>query len=160
MHRKKKRFFNPFLFTDGKEIFHKKKVPVIGLTQVESNRHHLYPKDRGLIPGVNKEKFLLRMWEYKHFKGWNVLFQFSYKEEGQTKTSELTIDEIITLMSINHWFVEDKVGTNAWKILFGEKNLNEALDLLCRMLAIKFNYQWQKTFPKAINSIKRKLVAI
>jgi len=156
---KRKKFFHPFLYTNGKELFSKKEIPVIGLVPVKANRHHLYPRDRGDIPGVNKEKFLLRLWEYKHFQGWNHLFQFCFIENGVKKCSELTIDEIITLMAIKHRFITHKVGSRPWVILFGKKDLDEALDLLCRMLAWKFNYQWQKVFPKKINIAIIKIAA-
>ncbi|MDQ5954962.1 MAG: hypothetical protein QG583_890, partial [Patescibacteria group bacterium] len=66
---------HPFLFMDELHIFDKRKVPVIGLNPVFTNRHHLYPKNREHFKGINKSKFLLRIWEHKHFLGWNKLFQ-------------------------------------------------------------------------------------
>lgn len=140
---------HPYLFTDGKKIFKHKKSqrhsnPPIGLKPVLTNRHHLYPKDREKIEGINKEKFLLRLWEHKHFLGWNKLFQFCYLDKhGCKKTYELTIDEIITHMIKEDPFMLKRVGTPAWKILFGEKKLYEAAELLCRMLYLKFNRQWR-----------------
>ncbi|HWA32307.1 MAG TPA: hypothetical protein VG694_02570 [Candidatus Paceibacterota bacterium] len=156
---KKGRYVHPYLFTDGRKILSKKNCPVVGLEPVRSTRHHLYPKDRGDIPAVNKEKFLLRLWGYKHFQGWNPLFQFCFVEDGAKHCSELTIDEIITLMAIKHPFIVNKVGSKPWKILFGEKELEDALDLLCRMLAWKFNYKWQKCFPKKITLVAATLAA-
>ncbi len=145
--------FHPFLYTDSKKrVYNRKHYPVIGLVRERANRHHLYPKDRVDIKGINKEKFLLRLWEHRHFKGWNPLFQFCYMENGKIKCSELTIDEIITLMVMRHSFIVNKVGTEPWKILFREKNLTEALDLLCRMLAFKFNNTWSFVFPKNIKA--------
>lgn len=147
---------HPFLYTNQKEVFHKKEVPVLGLVPVRANRHHLYPKDREEIPGINKEKFLLKLWEYKHFNGWNYLFKFSYMENGEKKCTELIIDEIITLMIIKHPFITDQVGSKAWKILFKNKTLDQALDLLCRMLAWKFNHKWKEVFPIKIDLAVKK----
>ena len=155
MSKKKREYLHPFLFRNkkGEIVFSKTKVLTKGLTQIKGNRHHLYPKQREDIPGINKEKFLLRIWDYKHFQGWNQLFQFCFKENGKNRCSELTIDEILTLMAVRHRFITEKVGTKPWKILFGEKNLDDAFNLLCRLLAIKFNYQWQKIFPKKITLV-------
>ncbi|MDE2030954.1 MAG: hypothetical protein KGI58_01695 [Patescibacteria group bacterium] len=153
--------FHPFLYTNGKDTYNIKHMPVIGLDRVKANRHHLYPKKCEDIPEINKEKFLLRLWEYKHFQGWNILFQFCYLENGIKKNSELTIDEIITLMIIKHPFITKKVGSKAWKILFKENNLNQACDILCRMLAWKFNHKhtWKKSFPSKIEFAVEKMAA-
>lgn len=152
----RKRHVHPYLYTNGREIFSIKHMPVIGLEPVRATRHHLYPRERCDLPGVNKEQFLLSLWGYRHFNGWNKLFQFSYMENGTKERSELTIDEIITLMAIRHPFITEKVGTAPWKVLFRNLDLDGALDLLCRMLAMKFNYQWQQTFPKQITCAVRK----
>lgn len=150
-----KSYQHPFLYTDGRSIIvSAKEYPVIGLNRVKSNRHHLYPKNRDDIPAKHKEPFLLRLWEYKHFQGWNQLFQFSYIENNKKHWSELTIDEIITLMAIHHPFITQKVGTQPWKILFKDKTLDDACDLLCRMLSRKFNYAPQRIFPKKITFVK------
>lgn len=148
------RSIHPFLYTNGKEVFSRKTSPAIGLEPVRTTFHHLYPKKRVDISKdneCNKKKFLLRIWEHKHFYGWNKLFQFFIKEEN--KCYELTIDEIITLMVVRHRIIEEKVGTRPWKILFGNKSVDEALDILCRMLAMKFNYQWQHSFPVKIKFV-------
>lgn len=135
---------HPFLFMDELHIFDKRKVPVIGLNPVFTNRHHLYPKNREHFKGINKSKFLLRIWEHKHFLGWNKLFQFCYLDKnGHKKGFELIIDEIITHMIQEDPYMTSRVGTPAWKILFGKKKLHEAAELLCRMLSIKFQRQWR-----------------
>lgn len=157
-HRKKKLpniILHPFLWTNTSQsiLYNVKNTPVIGLYRVRANRHHLYPKSRIDFNGINKEKYLLRLWEYKHFRGWNPLFQFCYEENGTVVCSELVIDEIITLMIIKHPYITRQVGSKAWKILFGDKNLDQALDLLCRMLAIKFNRKWEKVYPNKIELV-------
>ncbi|MBP9715045.1 MAG: hypothetical protein KBD52_00965 [Candidatus Pacebacteria bacterium] len=152
---------HPYLFTDGKKIYKHKKSqlrsnPPIGLRPVLTNRHHLYPKDREEIEGINKEKFMLRLWEYKHSLGWNMLFQFAYEEDGRKFHHELIIDEIITLMIIEHPFMTSQVGSPAWKILFGNKKLHEARDILCRMLYFKFKKQWKHVVSEKVNLAVRK----
>lgn len=148
---KRKRFLHPYLHTDGKEVFtHTISSSGNPLLPVRATRHHLYPRDRSDVKGVDRERFILRLWGYKHFNGWNHLFQFCFTERGIRTCHELTIDEIITLMIIRHPFITNKVGSKPWKILFKEKTLEDATDLLCRMLAWKFNYQWQEIFPKKI----------
>lgn len=155
---KNRKLTHPFLFTDEINIFDSRKFPVIGLRPVVTNRHHLYPKNREHFEGINKNKFLLRIWEYKHFYGWNRLFQFCYVDKkGYKKSYELVIDEIITLMIINHPFITSQVGSPAWKILFGNKKLHEARDILCRMLYLKFKRQWRHTFCYRVNFVLKKV---
>lgn len=147
---KKSRINHPYLYTDGKSYFNKNLIPVIGLNSVALTRHHLYPKDRkDLI--INKERYLLNIWGHKHFFGWNNLFQFSYFEGNSKIHTELTIDEIITLMIERHIFIVRKVGSKAWNTLFGSKTLDQALDLLLRMLSMKFNHRPMYVVHEKIN---------
>jgi hypothetical protein len=140
MSKKKKTYAHPFLYTDRCKTFDKRKTTVAGLVEVRSNRHHLYPRSRTDI-GENCERFVLNLWQHKHFCGWNKLFQFSYEKGGIIKQSELTIDEIIELMINKDPFITRQIGSPAWKLVFKNKGLNGALDLLCRALSIKFNYR-------------------
>lgn len=134
---------HPFLVVNNKYDVQKKKelkeeIAKILYTPVHLSRHHLYPKDRTGRQGPYSS-ITLRIWCYKHFFGWNSLFQFFYKENGHTVHTELTIDEIITAMIERHPFIMERVGTPPWKVVFKEKGIEDAIDLLCRMLSMKFN---------------------
>ena len=122
---------------DGKSFFSKKEIPNIGLDSVNMTRHHLYPKNRKDVD-IKKEKYILKLWAHRHFFGWNRLFHFDYIENRKMIHSELTIDEIIYCMVTRHSFIMDKIGSIPWKLIFGNKNIEDAIDLLCRMLSIKF----------------------
>lgn len=140
---RKRRIQHPFLLVNNKYHVIQRgsttpEIESLLYLPVHLSRHHLYPKNRTGGEGPHSAT-TLKLWCYKHFFGWNNLFQFFYKENGQTIHSELTIDEIITCMIVEHPFITNKVGTPPWKALFGEKNLEEALDLLCRMLSMKLN---------------------
>jgi hypothetical protein len=141
---RKRRTKHPFLVTDGRNFFHKNSNMAIGLDKVYITRHHLYPKDRKDLVEVAKENFILKIWSHKHFFGWNRLFQFCYKELGREIHTELTIDEIVTMMIEKHWFITKKVGTKAWKIVFKEKTIDEAIDLLCRLISRKYGKETLK----------------
>ena len=155
---------HPFLMVDSKyNTEHKEKIKpeIKGILYepVKISRHHLYPKDRTGGQG-RYSNITLKIWCYKHFYGWNSLFQFFYKDNGKTIHSELTIDEIITLMILKHSFIVDKIGTKPWKVLFKEKNLEQATDLLCRMLSIKFNRHHEYIIHEKINvAIPKKIAA-
>jgi hypothetical protein len=135
---------HPFLIVNSTytTVRHKKNTPPevasILYTPVRMSRHHLYPKDRTSQQGPHSN-IVLKIWCYKHFYGWNSLFQFFYKEHGKTIHSEFTIDEIITLMIERHPFIVNKVGSPPWKVVFKNKGIEEAIDLLCRTLSMKFN---------------------
>lgn len=149
---------HPFLLTDGRKIFHKNSCPSIGLDKVCMTKHHLYPKDRKDIL-IAKENFILKIWCYKHFFGWNRLFQFCYKENNLKIHTELSIDEILTLMIERHRFITDKIGTDAWKIVFKDRNIEQAIDLLCRLISIKFNIEPKKVKNSKIEFAITKLAA-
>lgn len=153
----RKIFIHPFLYSPGNGQLPSREAEFYtNCKPVKANRHHLYPRNRTDVTGINKEKFILRLWEYKHFRGWNSLFQFCYYENNCKKCSELTIDEILTLMAIKHPFIANKVGSREWKILFKKKNLQQAFELLCRMLSWKFDYEWRRVFPVKINLVYKK----
>ncbi len=161
---RKRRIEHPFLVVDSKyNTFCKKEtspqVASILYQKVHMSRHHLYPKDRTARKGPYSN-ITLKMWCYKHFFGWNSLFQFFYKENGKTIHTELTIDEIITCMIIHHPFIMDKVGTRPWKVLFKDKEVEEVIDLLCRMLSMKFNRELEYTVHQKIDvAIPKKMAA-
>jgi hypothetical protein len=133
---------HPFLFRCGKQIVRipAGSVPAPGLVPIQSTRHHLYPKHRKDIKDINKERFKLRLWEHRHGY-WNQLFQFCYQTPGSKHKhcSELSIDDIIVMLICRHPFILQKSRTTAWKLLFGNKNLEEVIDLLCRALSFKYN---------------------
>lgn len=153
---KKRKYVHPFLYFIGTELPSKDARLSVNRKEVYANRHHLFPRSRKDIPKKEKEGFVLRLWEYKHASGWNQLFQFRYFENNQIKYFELTIDEIITLMAAKHPFIVEKVGTKPWKILFKDKTLKQASELLCRMLEWKLDRQWRKIFPKKIDFYYKK----
>ena len=140
---RKRRIEHPFLIVDNSySARHKRDLsPVVASIlyhPVHMSCHHLYPKAR--TDGQGKECHItLKIWCYKHFYGWNNLFQFFYKENGKTIHSELTIDEIITCMVTRHPFIMEKVGSIPWQIVFKDKNIEQAINLLCRMLYMKLN---------------------
>ena len=142
---------HPFLYRKGDRLAEIIGGPAPGFYPVRSSRHHLYPKDRKDVTGTSRERFILKLWEHKHFYGWNSLFQFNYCHGSKKRRFELTIDEIITLMATEHPFIVSRVGSRAWKVLFKDKNLSDACSLLCRMLSIKFNYRCKSDLhPKVV----------
>lgn len=143
------KFIHPFLFTDGKSVF-RKDLSTDKSRPVRISRHHLYPRAGENIKGVDKEKFILRMWHFKHCSGWNKLFQYNYTHKNSKKTSKLNIEEVLTLMQCWHPFILGKIGTPEWKIVFKERNLQEAFELLCRFLSMKFHIRWKHRFPTRI----------
>lgn len=161
---RKRRMEHPFLVVDNKYNLRLKttldpQVASILYQPVHMSRHHLYPRDRTGRQGPDSN-ITLKIWCYKHFFGWNSLFQFFYKEHGRTFHSELTIDEIITCMIIRHPFIMSKVGTRAWKVVFKEKGIEQAIDLLCRMLSMKFNRAHKQIVHEKIHiAIPKKIAA-
>ena len=162
---KNKRLKHPFLLTiNGRDFFHKDSKPSIGSDNVFMTEHHLYPKNRKdvLLPEdvlLPKNKFMLKIWCYKHFKGWNSLFQFFYLENNEKIHSELTIDEIITLMRDRHWFIIRNINTEAWKIVFKDNDIEQAIKLLCRFLRWKFNKEPTRVYNSKIESALIKTAA-
>lgn len=161
---------HPFLVVNNKYNVVKNKKYIdpqilnILYTPVKMSRHHLYPKNRTAGQGLYSN-ITLKIWCFKHFYGWNNLFQFFYQgENGEILPSELTIDEIITLMIERHPLITDKVGSAPWKIVFKNKGIEDAIDLLCRMVSIKFNRphlhvvheKINVAIPKKNSSVKQK----
>lgn len=150
-----RRIEHPFLIVDNKYNVRNKKdtnpqLASILFIPVKMSRHHLYPKERTGRQGPDSN-VVLKMWCYKHFYGWNFLFQFFYRENGHTVHTELTIDEIITAMIERRAFIMEKVGTPPWKVLFKNKGIEEVIDLLCRMLCIKVNRSYTHIVHKKID---------
>lgn len=142
---RKRHINHPFLVVNSKYtiVKHKKhinsEIPNILYIPAKMSRHHLYPKDRSDQKGPYSN-ITIKIWCFKHFYGWNNLFQFFYEgENGEILPSELTIDEIITLMIERHPFIMNKIGSPPWKIVFKNKDIEEAIDLLCRTVSMKFN---------------------
>lgn len=139
-------FLHPHLCTDGKTIFEKSEAQenVSWIKPVRSTCHHLYPRHRNDSP-CDTNKITIKIWSYKHFEGWNRLFQFSFKKNGVLIYSELTIDEIITAMVNSDPFITTKLNHRAWKIVFGDKDNFQAAALLKRVLSIVGHRKWKKT---------------